>query len=129
MVHGPSCLVACGIFLKQGPTSCSWHWQVDSPPLYHQGSLQVQVLIFEVVTVRHPTSPQQEASGFELPPDLGVTAPWCEVCEQILPLPFLLNYMRFPSHEGVTPVFRLFSEEMIRQIAMYISCVQGRRRV
>lgn len=90
----------------------------------------MQVLIFEVVSVRHPTSPQQEASSFELPPDLGVTAPWCEVCEQILPLPFLLNYMRFPSQEGVAlPVFRLFSEEMIRQIAMYISRVQGRRRV
>ena len=43
--------------------------------LHHQGSLQVQVLIFKVVTVRHPVSPQQDASGFELPPDFGSQHP------------------------------------------------------
>ena len=32
---------ACGIFLNQGVCSklCSLHWQEDSYPLYHQGSL------------------------------------------------------------------------------------------
>ena len=31
-VHGLRRLVACGIFPNQGPPSCPWHWQVDSPP-------------------------------------------------------------------------------------------------
>ena len=37
--HGPSCSVACGIFPDQGPNPCPLHWQADSQPLRHQGSL------------------------------------------------------------------------------------------
>ena len=36
VAHGPSCSMACGIFPDQSP--CPLHWQVDSYPLYHQGS-------------------------------------------------------------------------------------------
>ena len=38
MVHGLSCFLACGIFLDQGSNLCPLHLQVDSYPLYHQGS-------------------------------------------------------------------------------------------
>ena len=37
---GLSCSVACGIFLDQGSNPCLLHWQVDSLPLSHQGSLE-----------------------------------------------------------------------------------------
>ena len=37
VVHGPSCSVACGIFLDKGSDPCLLHWQVDSLPLSHQG--------------------------------------------------------------------------------------------
>ena len=37
-VHGLCHPVACGIFPNQGLTLCPLHWQVDSYPLYHQGS-------------------------------------------------------------------------------------------
>ena len=35
---GLSCSTACGILLHQGSNLCLLHWQVDSHPLYHQGS-------------------------------------------------------------------------------------------
>ena len=38
VAHGPSCSVACGIFLDQGSNPCLLHWQADSQPLRHQGS-------------------------------------------------------------------------------------------
>ena len=38
VVHGLGCSVACGIFLDQGSNLCPLHWQVDSYPVYHQGS-------------------------------------------------------------------------------------------
>ena len=38
VAHGLSCPVACGIFPDQGLNPCSLHWQVDSYPLYQQGS-------------------------------------------------------------------------------------------
>ena len=38
VAHGPSCSVACGIFLDQGSNPCPLHWQADSQPLHHQGS-------------------------------------------------------------------------------------------
>ena len=38
VAHGPSCSVACGIFLDQGSNPCPLHWQADSQPLRHQGS-------------------------------------------------------------------------------------------
>ena len=37
-VHRLSCSVACGIFPDQELNPCPLHWQVDSHPLYHQGS-------------------------------------------------------------------------------------------
>ena len=40
---GLSCSVAGGIFLDQGLSWCPSHWQVDSCPVYHQGSL---ILVF-----------------------------------------------------------------------------------
>ena len=38
VVQGFSCSMACGIFLDQGSNPCPLHWQMDSNPLYHQGS-------------------------------------------------------------------------------------------
>ena len=37
--HRLSCSEACGIFPDQGSDPCPLHWQVDSYPLCHQGSL------------------------------------------------------------------------------------------
>ena len=37
-VHRLSCPVASRIFPDQGPSLCLFHWQVDSYPLYLQGS-------------------------------------------------------------------------------------------
>ena len=37
--HGPSCSAACGIFPDQGTNPHPLHWQADSQPLRHQGSL------------------------------------------------------------------------------------------
>ncbi|KAJ8782455.1 hypothetical protein J1605_010163 [Eschrichtius robustus] len=39
VAHGPSCSAACGIFPDQGSNLCPLHWQADSQPLRHQGSL------------------------------------------------------------------------------------------
>ena len=39
VAHGPSCSTACGIFPDQGSNPCPLHWQADSQPLCHQGSL------------------------------------------------------------------------------------------
>ena len=39
VAHGLSCSTACGIFPDQGSNPCPLHWQVDSQPLCHQGSL------------------------------------------------------------------------------------------
>ena len=38
-----SCSVACGIFLHEGSNPCLLQWQVDSDPLYHQGSPQATI--------------------------------------------------------------------------------------
>ena len=38
---GLSCSAPCGIFLDQGSNSCLLHWQVNSLPLSHQGSLEI----------------------------------------------------------------------------------------
>ena len=38
-LHGLSCYSPCRIFLDQGSNTCPLHWQVDSCPLDHQGSL------------------------------------------------------------------------------------------
>ena len=39
VAHGPSRSAACGIFPDQGSNPCPLHWQADSQPLRHQGSL------------------------------------------------------------------------------------------
>ena len=38
VAHGFRGSLACGIFPGQGSNPCPIHWQVDSYPLYHQGS-------------------------------------------------------------------------------------------
>ena len=48
VVHGLSCSAACGIFLDQGSNLCPLHWQVDSYPVYHQGSPCLFVCLFLV---------------------------------------------------------------------------------
>ena len=40
MAHGRSCSAACGILPDQGSNPCPLHWQADSQPLRHQGSLE-----------------------------------------------------------------------------------------
>ena len=40
VAHGLSCSTACGIFLDQELNPCPLHWQVNSKPLDHQGSLR-----------------------------------------------------------------------------------------
>ena len=44
VAHGPSRSAACGIFPDQGSNPCPLHWQADSQPLCHQGSLWVVFL-------------------------------------------------------------------------------------
>ena len=41
VAHEFSCSLTCGIFLDQGLNPCPLHWQVDSYPLRHQGSLVI----------------------------------------------------------------------------------------
>ena len=40
VAHGPSCSTACGILPDQGSNPFPLHWQADSQPLRHQGSLK-----------------------------------------------------------------------------------------
>ena len=49
VAHGPSCSAACGIFPDQGSNPCPLHWQADSQPLCHQGSL-VDFLMMAILT-------------------------------------------------------------------------------
>ena len=44
VAHGPSRSAACGIFPDQGSNPCPLHWQADSQPLSHQGSLVIAFL-------------------------------------------------------------------------------------
>ena len=48
VAHGCSCSVACGIFPNQGSNPCPLHWQADSQPLHHQGSLLCVVFRFHI---------------------------------------------------------------------------------
>ena len=41
VAHGPSRSAACGILPDQGSNPCPLHWQADSQPLRHQGSLRL----------------------------------------------------------------------------------------
>ena len=45
VAHRPSCSAACGLFPDQSSNWCPLHWQADSQPLRHQGSLCVVFLI------------------------------------------------------------------------------------
>ena len=45
VAHGPSCSAACGIFPDQGSNLCPLHWQANSQPLHHQGSLGYKFFI------------------------------------------------------------------------------------
>ena len=44
VAHGPSCSMGCGIFPDQRLNPCLLHWQADSLPLIHQGSLIYDIL-------------------------------------------------------------------------------------
>ena len=46
VVHGLSCLMACGIFPDQGLNLCLLHWQEDSLPLTHQGSPRQKISLY-----------------------------------------------------------------------------------
>ena len=39
VAHRLSCPAVCGIFSDQGSNLCPLHWQADTLPLSHQGSL------------------------------------------------------------------------------------------
>ena len=43
VVHGLGCSTACGIFPDQGSNPCLLHWHVDSYPLCHQGSPEIDI--------------------------------------------------------------------------------------
>ena len=45
VAHRLSCSTACRIFLDQGSNLCLLHWQVDSLPMSHQGSLNIGFFI------------------------------------------------------------------------------------
>ena len=49
VAHGPSRSMARGIFPDQGPNPCPLHWQVDSQPLRHQGSLIVVLICISLM--------------------------------------------------------------------------------
>ena len=52
VAHGISCSVACGILPDQGLNPCFLHWQVDSLPLSHPGSLQGLLLKLRIESAR-----------------------------------------------------------------------------
>ena len=51
VAHWPSCPAACGILLDRGTNLCPLHWQADSQPLRHQGSLVGRFLITVSISV------------------------------------------------------------------------------
>ena len=53
VAHGPSRSAACGIFPDQGSNPCPLHWQADSQPLRHQGSLEDNSLMAAAVMDSH----------------------------------------------------------------------------
>ena len=48
-MHGLSCSVPCGTFLAQGLNPCLPHWQTDSLPLSHQGSIRLPYSLLRVM--------------------------------------------------------------------------------
>ena len=71
VANGPSCSVACGIFPDQGSNPCPLHWQADSQPLHHQGSLRegFRISIEEQENPAHLHSQwnQSRVAGVEYP--------------------------------------------------------------
>ena len=59
VIHGLTCLTACGIFPDQGSNLHPLHWQAASQPLDHQGSpkmksiLKCVSLLFHVCFLKH----------------------------------------------------------------------------
>ena len=49
VVHGLSCSTAN--FLDEGSNPCALHWQVDSYPLYHQGSSIVFLILLLLISL------------------------------------------------------------------------------
>ena len=47
VAHGLSCSVSCRILPDQGSNLCLLHWQSDSLPLSHQGSLRTHFFFFK----------------------------------------------------------------------------------
>ena len=45
VAHRLSCSTVCGIFPSQGSNPCLLHWQADSLPLSHQGSLWASIYL------------------------------------------------------------------------------------
>ena len=78
VAHGPSCSAACGIFPDQGSNPCSLHWQADSQPLHHQGSLPQRFLLFLYKLALPPL--------FALPIKKPLAPGWkCTACERLFP--------------------------------------------
>ena len=46
VAYSLSCSIAHGIFPEQGSNPCLLHWQVDSIPLSHPGSLVTALFIY-----------------------------------------------------------------------------------
>ena len=53
MAHRLSYSVACGIFLDQGLNPRLLHWQVDSLPLSHQGSISRREMLGALLRFRN----------------------------------------------------------------------------
>ena len=62
--HRLSCSPACGIFPDQGSNLCLLHWQVDSYPLHHQGSLSALTSIWLLIPVWNQIQKGGRKRGF-----------------------------------------------------------------
>ena len=62
--HKLSCSPACGIFPDQGSNPCLLHWQVDSYPLHHQGSLNALTSIWLLIPVWNQIQKGGRKRGF-----------------------------------------------------------------
>ena len=58
VAHGFSCSKACGIFPDQGSNLCSLHWQADSYPLRHQGSVIALITTAKSLLLQKGTWPK-----------------------------------------------------------------------
>ena len=58
VAHGLSCSKACGVFPDQGSNLCSLHWQADSYPLSHQGSVIALITTVKSLLLQKGTWPK-----------------------------------------------------------------------